>query len=128
MFEVCLDLKGFVFQVSFVGQTEEGARELAQKEGFQDKLAVVKTSFKANSKVLNQLPCVLHFITKKEFQCISCLLIRQCMSIQFSDSCCPTCFLKILLTLSTIIANQNVSCFLFPNLRCINIAMHFQRF
>lgn len=38
-------------QVSFVGQTEEAAREAAQKEGFADKLAVVKTSFKANSKV-----------------------------------------------------------------------------
>ena len=38
-------------QVSFVGQTEEAARETAQKGGFADKVAVVKTSFKANSKV-----------------------------------------------------------------------------
>jgi hypothetical protein len=37
-------------QVSFVGLTEEAAREQAEKEGYKDKLAVVKTSFKANSK------------------------------------------------------------------------------
>ncbi|KAK9823539.1 hypothetical protein WJX72_003553 [[Myrmecia] bisecta] len=39
-------------EVSFVGPTEEQARETAQKEGWADKLAVVKTSFKANSKAL----------------------------------------------------------------------------
>lgn len=38
-------------QVSFVGLTEEAAREAAQKDGYGDKVAVVKTSFKANSKV-----------------------------------------------------------------------------
>ena len=38
-------------QVSFVGATEEQAREAAQKAGYGDKLAVVKTSFRANSKV-----------------------------------------------------------------------------
>ena len=38
-------------QVSFVGVTEEQARETAQKKGYGDKVAVVKTSFKANSKV-----------------------------------------------------------------------------
>lgn len=38
-------------QVSFVGATEEAAREAAQKNGYADKLAVTKTSFKANSKV-----------------------------------------------------------------------------
>ena len=37
-------------QVSFVGATEEQAREAAQKAGYGDKLAVVKTSFRANSK------------------------------------------------------------------------------
>ena len=38
-------------QVSFVGVTEEQAREAAEKDGYGDKVAVVKTSFKANSKV-----------------------------------------------------------------------------
>ncbi len=38
-------------QVSFVGATEEQARDAAQKAGYGDKLAVVKTSFRANSKV-----------------------------------------------------------------------------
>ena len=37
--------------MSFVGHTEEAAKEAAQKGGFADKLAVTKTSFKANSKV-----------------------------------------------------------------------------
>ncbi len=40
-------------QVSFVGLTEEAAREQATKDGYSDKVAVVKTSFKANSKVHN---------------------------------------------------------------------------
>ena len=40
-----------MWQVSFVGQTEEAARESARKGGYADKVAVVKTSFKANSKV-----------------------------------------------------------------------------
>eukprot|EP00884_Botryococcus_braunii_P014206 jgi/Botrbrau1/22787/Bobra.0132s0113.1 len=39
-------------EVSFVGLTEEAAREKAEKEGFADKVAVAKTSFKANSKAL----------------------------------------------------------------------------
>ncbi|DBB07596.1 TPA: dihydrolipoamide dehydrogenase precursor [Trebouxia sp. C0006] len=39
-------------EVSFVGTTEEQARETAQKNGYGDKVAVVKTSFKANSKAL----------------------------------------------------------------------------
>lgn len=34
-----------------MGTTEEAARETAQKNGYGDKVAVVKTSFKANSKV-----------------------------------------------------------------------------
>lgn len=34
-----------------MGLTEEAAREQAAKEGYGDKVAVVKTSFKANSKV-----------------------------------------------------------------------------
>lgn len=38
-------------QVSFVGATEEAAREKAQKDGYSEKVAVTKTSFKANSKV-----------------------------------------------------------------------------
>ena len=38
-------------QVSFVGVTEEAAREKAQKDGYSEKLAGTKTSFKANSKV-----------------------------------------------------------------------------
>ena len=38
-------------QVSFVGLTEEGARDVANKGGYGDKVSVVKTSFKANSKV-----------------------------------------------------------------------------
>ena len=39
-------------QVSFVGMTEEAAREKAEKEGWGNKVAVTKTSFKANSKAL----------------------------------------------------------------------------
>jgi len=38
-------------EVSFVGLTEENAREQAEKDGYKDKIAVTKTSFKANSKV-----------------------------------------------------------------------------
>ena len=38
-------------EVSFVGLTEEAAREKAEAEGWADKVAVSKTSFKANSKV-----------------------------------------------------------------------------
>ena len=38
-------------QVSFVGHTEEAAKDLAQKGGWSNKLGVTKTSFKANSKV-----------------------------------------------------------------------------
>lgn len=34
-----------------MGQTEEAARETAQAGGFSDKIAIAKTSFKANSKV-----------------------------------------------------------------------------
>eukprot|EP00873_Tetraselmis_striata_P039918 jgi/Tetstr1/460182/TSEL_005498.t1 len=40
-------------EVSFVGLTEEQAREAAEKEGFE--IAVAKTSFKANSKALAEL-------------------------------------------------------------------------
>ena len=40
-----------IVQVSFVGQTEEAAREAAQAGGYSDKIKVSKTSFKANSKV-----------------------------------------------------------------------------
>jgi dihydrolipoamide dehydrogenase len=40
-------------EVSFVGLTEEAAKDLADKEGFQ--LGVSKTSFKANSKALAEL-------------------------------------------------------------------------
>lgn len=39
-------------EVAFVGLTEEQAREKAKEGGFEDKLAVAKTSFKANSKAL----------------------------------------------------------------------------
>ena len=42
-----------VLQVSFVGLTEEAAREQAEKDGYKDKIAVTKTSFKANSKVVH---------------------------------------------------------------------------
>ena len=38
-------------EVSFVGLTEEAAREAASAGGFGNEVAVVKTSFKANSKV-----------------------------------------------------------------------------
>ena len=37
-------------EVSFVGLTEEAAREAAASGGFSSQVAVVKTSFKANSK------------------------------------------------------------------------------
>lgn len=39
-------------EVSFVGATEEAAREAADKGGYGRHVAVVKTSFKANSKAL----------------------------------------------------------------------------
>ncbi len=42
-------------EVSFVGLTEEAARDEAEKEGFADKLEVVKTAFKANSKALAEI-------------------------------------------------------------------------
>ena len=35
-----------------MGLTEEAAREQAEKDGYKDKIAVTKTSFKANSKVV----------------------------------------------------------------------------
>jgi pyruvate/2-oxoglutarate dehydrogenase complex dihydrolipoamide dehydrogenase (E3) component len=47
-------------QVSFVGLTEEAAREVAEKEGYADKVSVAKTSFKANSKVRRQPLGKLH--------------------------------------------------------------------
>ena len=37
-------------QVSFVGLTEEAAKEAAKKDGFEQAVKTVKTSFKANSK------------------------------------------------------------------------------
>mmetsp|Transcript_6516 Transcript_6516/g.11744 ORF Transcript_6516/g.11744 Transcript_6516/m.11744 type:complete len:586 (-) Transcript_6516:134-1891(-) len=40
-------------EVSFVGMTEEQAREKAEKDGFE--VAIAKTSFKANSKALAEL-------------------------------------------------------------------------
>lgn len=40
-------------EISFVGMTEEQAREKAEKDGFE--VAVAKTSFKANSKALAEL-------------------------------------------------------------------------
>ena len=52
-------------QVSFVGATEEAARETAQKNGYAEKLAVTKTSFKANSKV-----CAWPTLTT--FRCTTC--------------------------------------------------------
>ncbi|KAK9810848.1 hypothetical protein WJX73_001865 [Symbiochloris irregularis] len=39
-------------EVSFVGMTEEAAREAAEKAGYGDKVSISKTSFKANSKAL----------------------------------------------------------------------------
>lgn len=54
-----------MMQVSFVGQTEEAAREAAQKGGFADKLGVSKTSFKANSKVHLPNPGNLWLPSKK---------------------------------------------------------------
>lgn len=48
-----------IVQVSFVGATEEQARETAQKKGYSDKVAVVKTSFKANTKVCMSTPYLL---------------------------------------------------------------------
>ena len=38
-------------QVSFVGMTEEAAKDTAKKGGFEQAVKTVKTSFKANSKV-----------------------------------------------------------------------------
>ena len=42
-------------EVSFVGHTEEAAREAAEKGGYADKVAVAKTYFKGNSKALAEL-------------------------------------------------------------------------
>jgi dihydrolipoamide dehydrogenase len=42
-------------EVSFVGLTEEAAREAAEKGGYADKVAVAKTYFKGNSKALAEL-------------------------------------------------------------------------
>ncbi|KAL4458210.1 hypothetical protein ABPG75_013075 [Micractinium tetrahymenae] len=42
-------------EVSFVGLTEDAAREKAEKEGWVDKLGVSKTYYKANSKSLAEL-------------------------------------------------------------------------
>ena len=39
-------------QVSFVGLTEEAARDAAEAGGYGAQVAVVKSSFKANSKAL----------------------------------------------------------------------------
>ena len=41
-----------MLQVSFVGMTEEQARAKAEEGGWADRVAVQKTSFKANSKAL----------------------------------------------------------------------------
>lgn len=56
-------------QVSFVGVTEEAARENAQKNGYADKLAITKTSFKANSKVWSTLVCNLVLLNYKAHCC-----------------------------------------------------------
>ena len=40
-----------VVQVSFVGMTEEAAKDTAKKGGYEKAVKTVKTSFKANSKV-----------------------------------------------------------------------------
>ena len=42
-------------EVAFVGKTEEAARELAEKDGYADKVAIAKTYFKGNSKALAEL-------------------------------------------------------------------------
>lgn len=42
-------------EVSFVGLTEDAAKERAEKEGWADKLGVAKTYFKGNSKALAEL-------------------------------------------------------------------------
>lgn len=42
-------------EVSFVGQTEEQARETAEKGGWADQVETAKTSFKGNSKALAEL-------------------------------------------------------------------------
>ena len=40
-----------------MGLTEDAAREAAEKDGYADKVAVVKTSFKANSKASAAAGC-----------------------------------------------------------------------
>lgn len=42
-------------EVSFVGLTEDAAREKAEKDGYADRVAVAKTYFKGNSKALAEL-------------------------------------------------------------------------
>lgn len=55
-------------QVSFVGQTEEAAREAAQEGGYGDKIKVAKTSFKANSKAsyLSHPPSAVFMLTSPD--------------------------------------------------------------
>ena len=49
-----------------MGLTEEAAREQAEKDGYKDKLAVVKTSFKANSKVEQHTFLLTLLLMKRE--------------------------------------------------------------
>lgn len=58
-------------QVSFVGLTEEAAREQAEKDGYADKVAVVKTSFKANSKVGKLGSCLTQRVQSRPGQRLS---------------------------------------------------------
>ena len=54
-------------QVSFVGQTEEAAREAAQAGGYGDKIKVSKTSFKANSKASLPMSIQILYAPKLSF-------------------------------------------------------------
>ena len=68
-------------EVSFVGLTEEAAREQAEKDGYKDKIAVTKTSFKANSKV-----CALPLIC--DWQCCEAQE-SNLLSVESEDQMCP---------------------------------------
>ncbi len=86
-------------QVSFVGLTEEAAREQAAKDGYGDKVAVVKTSFKANSKA-----CTAFLFYKLHYKpCLSPLRPNALLTRKYQDEvffmhlwicwrcCCSAC-------------------------------------
>ena len=92
-------------QVSFVGATEEQAREAAQKKGYADKVAVVKTSFKANTKVCHNLFAIVDV-------CNDTQISQACNIKAVYTSCCWPYFMATacLYPLEYIAAEQQLLC------------------